>query len=139
MICPFFMQDTFYLINNRSDDLEVRDLIRELIDDPDFRELEDDEEYEIPEEIHYRRLISLLALGNLQRGAALVIASAIIGACDQNFTPSLRAVLESCGFNFETCTLDEFLAVMKIQTDRHRRMAGLERLNVAHYVLVART
>lgn len=66
-----------------------------------------------------------------------MIAAAIIALCDSNFTDDLVTVVGQLSMKVETCSLDDFVEVMGIVTERHNQIENLKGLNVAHYVLSA--
>lgn len=66
-----------------------------------------------------------------------MIAAAIIGLCDANFKTDISVIATQLSMNDEDCTLDEFLDIMGIQTNKHIEIDNLKNLNVAHYVLSA--
>lgn len=68
-------------------------------------------------------------------GILAYVASVIIGLCDSNFTDDVIAVVGQLSMKVESCTLDEFISVMNIETDKHNLIQHLSTLNVAHYVL----
>lgn len=66
-----------------------------------------------------------------------MIATAIMTICDENFGLDMETILGQLNMRVERCDLDDFITVMKIDTNRHNEIEHLKGLNVAHYVLAA--
>lgn len=91
----------------------------------------------VPDKYQYRRLLNLISLSEGARGSSLMIEAAIIGLCDINFTDDISAIAGQLSMNVKSCSLDEFIEVMEIKTERHKQIENLKDLNVALYVLAA--
>lgn len=133
---PPFLTDSFYAINN----ISLIGEFHEYLIQADLLEPEEhpvDGVLLVPDEIQYRRLLNLIPLSKGSRGSSLMIAAAIIGLCDANVKPDISAIAAQLSMNVETCTLDEFVEIMGIQTNKHNDIDNLKSLNVAHYVLAA--
>lgn len=61
-----------------------------------------------------------------------MISTAIVGLCDANFLDDISAVVGQLNMVADSWTLDEFLEVMGIQTEKHNQMVNLQ-----YYVLAA--
>lgn len=133
---PNFLIDSFYIITRQASDERLRDhlLEEEAITDED---IDADGTFEVPAEYQFRRLLSLVATSKGSRGSALMIATAILTICDENFGIDMETILGQLNMRVETCHLDDFIAVMKIETTRQNEIENLKGLNVAHYVLAA--
>lgn len=133
---PNFLVDSFYIINSKGsnetlkDHLEAEEVITEEDVDPDGN-------FEVPPEYQFRRLLNLVTTSKGSRGSALMISTAIMTICDENFGLDMETILGQLNLRVERCDLDDFVAVMKIATNRHNEIENLKNLNVAHYVLTA--
>lgn len=50
-----------------------------------------------------------------------MIASALIGLSDSNFTTGLTGILASQNIKIESCILDEFVEVMDLRTEKYKK------------------
>lgn len=143
-VIPDFLIDTFYIIDNRATDAELWEQVIE------YAGLEDEEDangvvinpirpapelYAVPDELQFKRLINLMVLGKTKRGTSLMIAAALVGICDSNFTTGLMGILTSQNTNIQVCNLDEFVEIFGLTTTKHNQIANLRDLSAAHYVL----
>lgn len=133
---PDFLIDSFYIINTRASNENLRAHLEEeeaLAEN----EIDPDGSFEVPAEYQFRRLLSLVTTSKGARGSALMIATAIMTICDENFGLDTETILGQLNMRVERCDLDDFITVMKIDTNRHNEIEHLKGLNVAHYVLAA--
>lgn len=133
---PNFLVDSFYIINSRgsSDILKAHLEAEEVLTED---EVDPDGNFEVPAEYQFRRLLSLVTTSKGARGSALMVATAIMTICDENFGLDMETILGQLNMRVERCDLDDFITVMKIDTNRHNEIEHLKGLNVAHYVLAA--
>lgn len=131
---PNFLVDSFYIINSKASDETLKDYLKneQVITDED---VDPDGFFEVPQEYQFRRLLNLVTTSKGSRGSALMISTAIITLCDENFGLDMETILGQLSLNVEKRHLDDFVAVMGIETTRHNEIDNLKSLNVAHYVL----
>lgn len=102
---PDFLIDSFYIINNRASSemfrahLEEEEALSENEVDPDGS-------FEVPAEYQFRRLLSLVTTSKGARGSALMIATAIMTICDENFGLDIETILGQLNMRVERCDLD---------------------------------
>lgn len=99
-IIPDFLVDTFYVINNRSSNLELWPIVARY-NGLDFEFYEEGVEvrppnmrdsYEVPDEIQFKRFLNRVMNGRASRGSSLMITSALVGISDSNFTTGLSGI-----------------------------------------------
>lgn len=102
-IIPDFLVDTFYVIISQSSNVELWPIVARY-NDLDF-EFDEEEGVEVkPPNMP-------------DRGSSLMIASALVGISDSNFTTGLSGILTRQNTKIETCTLDEFVEIMELRTE----------------------
>lgn len=117
------------MITNESQDDGLRDyLLQEVV--IERGDVNQDGVFDVSDEFQYRRLLNLITLSKGARGSSLMISSAIIGLCDTNFKTDVANLAGQLSMNVEECTLDEFIEIMGIQTNKHNEIDNLRNLNV---------